>query len=111
MEDIVSLKLLLFIDCDFDTMMERILERASGSGKKRLDDDEKVIKKRFVVYQEETTEIIKFFAERKEIMKVSRLPRRFNVFKINGMQTTKEVFNDIVKGFSERGILPIPETE
>jgi adenylate kinase len=59
---VAQVNFLLFLDCPFDVMTARLLERGKTSG--RSDDNEESIKKRLVTYTESTKPIIDWFAER-----------------------------------------------
>ena len=59
---VAEVNFLLFLDCPFDVMTARLLERGKTSG--RSDDNEESIKKRLVTYTESTKPIIDWFAER-----------------------------------------------
>ena len=55
-----EVEFLLFLDCPFEVMTARLLERGKTSG--RSDDNEESIKKRLITYQESTKPIIDHFA-------------------------------------------------
>ena len=55
-----EVEFLLFLDCPFDVMTARLLERGKTSG--RNDDNEESIKKRLITYTESTKLIIDYFA-------------------------------------------------
>lgn len=55
-----EVEFLLFLDCPFDVMTARLLERGKTSG--RNDDNEESIKKRLRTYEDSTKPIIDYFA-------------------------------------------------
>lgn len=52
MGDDLEVKTLLYLDCSFETLEERLLERGKSSG--RSDDNIDAIRKRFKTYAEQT---------------------------------------------------------
>lgn len=68
MEEKVDLKKVLVFDCPLEVLEERILKRASTSG--RSDDNIESLRKRFTTFQEETCEVIKFFQERQAVERI-----------------------------------------
>jgi UMP-CMP kinase len=60
MNDKVSLPFILHLECGEEVMLNRLLKRGETSG--RSDDNIEVIKKRFATYENETKEIIKYYA-------------------------------------------------
>ena len=59
----------LYFDCSDETMTKRIMGRAQTSG--RIDDNEEAIKKRLVVFHEQTVPVIKTFDNLKKLIKVN----------------------------------------
>lgn len=59
---------LLFLDCPFDVMTARLLERGKTSG--RNDDNEESIRKRLKTYEESTRLIINYYAEKGKVRTV-----------------------------------------
>ena len=52
---------ILHLECGQEVMTQRLLKRGETSG--RSDDNIESIKKRFVTYENETKEIVKYFSE------------------------------------------------
>lgn len=76
---------LLFLDCPFDIMTERLLERGKTSG--RSDDNAESIKKRLTVYTESTKPIIEYFMEKNKCRTV------------DSNRSMEEVFQDVSQYF------------
>ncbi len=72
-------------------MLTRLLKRGETSG--RADDNIESIKKRFVTYNAETREIVKYYDE---------LKKNKNV---NSDRDTKEIFEEIKQIFSEHHLI------
>jgi UMP-CMP kinase len=68
MNSSTQLLFLLFLDCDETLMTERLLERGKSSG--RSDDNIETIKKRFIVYEEQTRPIVNHFTTLNMVKKV-----------------------------------------
>ena len=75
----------LLIDADVEMLIERIAKRAAEEG--RSDDSEDVVRKRMVVYEEQTTPVVEYYASKGLLSRVL------------GEGTVEEVFQRI------RGIL------
>ena len=61
MNEKVDTPFILHLECSQEVMTNRLLERGKTSG--RSDDNIESIKKRFVTYENETKEIIKYFSQ------------------------------------------------
>ncbi|KRX07406.1 P-loop containing nucleoside triphosphate hydrolase [Pseudocohnilembus persalinus] len=59
MGELVDFRFVLYFECSFDTMTQRVNQRSLNSG--RSDDDPEILKKRFVTYIESTKPIIDFY--------------------------------------------------
>ncbi len=59
MNDKVDIPFILHLECGEEVMLNRLLKRGETSG--RSDDNIESIKKRFVTYNEETREIVKYY--------------------------------------------------
>ena len=68
---------------DQHSLLERILKRAQESEEKRDDDNSAIVKKRLEVYNKETKPIVDFYSS------------KYNLNKIDGMQSIQEVSNTI----------------
>jgi len=68
---------------DQHSLLERILKRALESEEKRDDDNSVIVKKRLEVYNKETKPIVDFYSS------------KYNLNKIDGMQSIQEVSNTI----------------
>lgn len=63
MGDEVDMKFVLFLDCEEDSMIQRITARSEASGEnKRNDDNMDVLKKRFNVFREQTMPIVNHYS-------------------------------------------------
>lgn len=58
----------LYLDCSEDILLERVLKRGKTSD--REDDNEETLKKRLVVYNEETKPVIEYYAEQKKVARI-----------------------------------------
>ena len=85
MNDKIDLPFILHLECGQEVMTNRLLERGKTSG--RSDDNIESIKKRFVTYENETKEIIKYY---------SQLNKNYNV---NSEVEPEKVFEEIKKIF------------
>lgn len=76
-------------------MLPRIknCSRCGGKVMKRKDDDPRVIKQRFKVYQKETAPLVNYYQTKNELIK------------INGDQSINQVHRDIVKALKKRQII------
>lgn len=90
MNDKVNLPFLLFLECSEETMLQRLLKRGETSG--RTDDNLESIKKRFVTFQKETREIVKYYDELKKCENVS------------SEHDPKTVFGEVTKIFKNHGL-------
>ena len=61
MNDKIEMAFILHLECSQEVMTNRLLERGKTSG--RSDDNIESIKKRFVTYENETKEIIKYYSQ------------------------------------------------
>lgn len=71
-ETVCLASLVLYFDCDEDTMLKRLLERGKTSG--REDDNVESIKKRFVVYKEQTKPVIEHYGKVGKVATVDSKP-------------------------------------
>ena len=90
MNDKVNVPFILTLQCSEEVMTSRLLERGKSSG--RSDDNIDSIKKRFATYENETKEVIKYFAE---------LSKNKS---INSEVEPEQVFDDIKKVFVSCGL-------
>jgi len=67
-ESVCLASLVLYFDCDEETMLSRLLERGKTSG--REDDNVESIKKRFVVYKEQTKPVIEYYEKLGKVAKI-----------------------------------------
>jgi UMP-CMP kinase len=81
MDEKVDMPFILHLECSEKVMEERLLKRGETSG--RSDDNIESIRKRFVTYEKETREIVKYFDEKE---------KNYNV---NSDKDPKLVFEDI----------------
>ncbi|QKF93917.1 adenylate kinase/UMP-CMP kinase [Fadolivirus algeromassiliense] len=58
----VNLKQILFLDCDVDVMINRVINRNKNSTKVRFDDDIEIIKKRIHIFNTQTMQVIDEYA-------------------------------------------------
>lgn len=62
MGDDVQVKTLIYLDCSFETLEERLIERGKSSG--RSDDNLEAIRKRFKTYSEQTKPFLEYYKEK-----------------------------------------------
>lgn len=86
----ITLPFILHLECGQDVMTNRLLKRGETSG--RSDDNIESIKKRFLTYENETKEIIKYYTE---------LGKNYNV---NAEEESEQVFEAIKKIFHKHGL-------
>lgn len=79
----LKLDLVIELVVDQHSLLERILKRAKESEEKRDDDNSVIVKKRLEVYNKETKPIVDFYSS------------KYNLNKIDGMQSIQEVSNTI----------------
>jgi len=79
----LKLDLVIELVVDQHSLLERILKRAQESEQKRDDDNSVIVKKRLEVYNKETKPIVEFYSS------------KYNLNKIDGMQSIQEVSNTI----------------
>ena len=79
----MKLDLVIELVVDQHSLLERILKRAQESDEKRDDDNSVIVKKRLEVYNKETKPIVDFYSS------------KYNLNKIDGMQSIQEVSNTI----------------
>ena len=79
----MKLDLVIELVVDQHSLLERILKRAKESEEKRDDDNSVIVKKRLEVYNNETKPIVDFYSS------------KYNLNKIDGMQSIQEVSNTI----------------
>ena len=79
----MKLDLIIELVVDQHSLLERILKRAQESEEKRDDDNSVIVKKRLEVYNKETKPIVDFYSS------------KYNLNKIDGMQSIQEVSNTI----------------
>jgi UMP-CMP kinase len=82
----------LFFDCPEATMQERLMQRGKTSG--RADDNAESIKKRFKTFVETSMPVVEYFEQQGKVLKVSAVP------------APDQVYDDVKRGFAERGVLP-----
>ena len=90
MNDKTNVPFILHLECSQEVMTNRLLERGKTSG--RSDDNIESIKKRFVTYENETKEIIKYYSE---------LEKNYNV---HAEVEPEKVFEEIKKIFQKHGL-------
>lgn len=90
MSDKINLPFILHLECSQEVMTNRLLERGKTSG--RSDDNIESIKKRFVTYENETKEIIKYYTQ---------LEKNYNVC---AEVEPEKVFEEIKKIFQKHGL-------
>jgi adenylate kinase len=83
MSDICDDKHLLYFECSFEAMEQRIMERGKTSG--RLDDNPETIKKRLHTFESETKPIVEHFRE------------NGNVISVDAEGSVQEVFSALSK--------------
>ena len=66
MGDKVDTPFILHLKCSEDVMTNRILKRSESSG--RSDDNLESIKKRFKVYNEETSKVVSYFKNMNKVV-------------------------------------------
>ena len=79
----MKLDLVIELVVDQHSLLERILKRAQESEVRRDDDNSVIVKKRLEVYNKETKPIVDFYSS------------KYNLNKIDGMQSIQEVSNTI----------------
>ncbi len=79
----MKLDLIIELVVDEHNLMQRIMKRAQESAEKRVDDNSVIVKKRLEVYNKETKPIVNFYSS------------KYNLNKIDGMQSIQEVSNMI----------------
>ena len=79
----MKLDLVIELVVDQHSLLERIMKRAQESEEKRDDDNSVIVKKRLEVYNKETKPIVDFYSS------------KYNLNKIDGMQSIEEVSNTI----------------
>ena len=79
----MKLDLVIELVVDQHSLLERIMKRAQESEEKRDDDNSVIVKKRLEVYNKETKPIVDFYSS------------KYNLDKIDGMQSIQEVSNTI----------------
>lgn len=79
----MKLDLVIELVVDQHSLLERIMKRAQESEEKRDDDNSVIVKKRLEVYNKETKPIVDFYSS------------KYNLNKIDGMQSIQEVSNTI----------------
>jgi len=68
MDSIVDTHLVLFFECPEEVMQDRLLSRGQTSG--RIDDNIQSIKKRFVVFMNQTMEVIDYYNKKGKVVKI-----------------------------------------
>lgn len=92
MGDSVEIKTLLYLDCSFETLEARLIERGKSSG--RSDDNIETIKKRFKTYTESTLPFVEYYRE-----------NIGEVHILNGENPVEEVESEIKKILGENRLL------
>ncbi|KAK3718806.1 bifunctional uridylate/adenylate kinase [Vermiconidia calcicola] len=90
-EVVVPSKFTLFLDCDEQTMHERLLDRGKTSG--RADDNEESIKKRFRTFVEQSRPVVEHFEKEDRVVKV------------DATTSKEEVYRRVQEQFEKEGIL------
>lgn len=91
-EVVVPSKFTLFFDAPEETMRERLLNRGKTSG--RSDDNEESIKKRFKTFEDQSMPVVNQFESEGRVVKV------------DATKTPDEVYAEVRKKFTERGVQP-----
>lgn len=91
-EAVTPSKFTLFFDCPEDVMQERLLNRGKTSG--RSDDNLESIKKRFKTFVETSMPVVDKYGEEGKLVKVA------------ATRGPDEVYAEVQKKFSERGLEP-----
>lgn len=91
-EVVVPSKFTLFFNCSEEVMRKRLLKRGETSG--RADDNEESIKKRFRTFVDTSMPVVDMFEKEGKVLKIS------------AEKSPDEVYEDVKKGFSERGLEP-----
>ncbi|QIX00237.1 hypothetical protein AMS68_005754 [Peltaster fructicola] len=91
-EVVVPSKFTLFFDCSEEVMRKRLLKRGETSG--RADDNEESIKKRFRTFIDTSMPVVDMFEKEDRVLKVS------------AENSPEQVYKDVQKGFSDRGLEP-----
>lgn len=73
MGPLVDMRFVLFFECPEEVMQERLLSRGQVSA--RIDDNIQSIKKRFVVFVNQTSEVVNYYDKQGKVVRISRLPR------------------------------------
>lgn len=89
---VVSSQFTLFFDCSEDVMRQRLLKRGETSG--RSDDNEESITKRFRTFVDTSMPVVEKFEKEGKVVKVS------------AENDPDKVYQDVRKGFTEKGIEP-----
>lgn len=85
-------KCTIFLDCPEDVLRERLLNRGKTSG--RSDDNEESILKRFRTFVETSMPVVDHFAAEGKVIRVP------------AVGTVQGVYEGVVKGLAEKGIVP-----
>lgn len=91
-EVVVPSKFTLFFECSEEVMRKRLLKRGETSG--RSDDNEESIKKRFRTFVDTSMPVVDMFEKEGKVLKVS------------AEHSPDQVYADVQKGFSQKGIEP-----
>jgi len=83
MNPVVDTRFVLFFECPEEVMQERLLSRGQTSG--RQDDNIQSIKKRFIVFLEQTSAVVDYY------------DKQGKVVRINSNRQPDEVYNDVRK--------------
>ena len=84
----VDMKFVLFLDCEEETMIQRINKRGEEQGEnKRNDDNLEVLIKRFKVFREQSMPIVEMYEARNQVKK------------INANQEAAQVYADVLTAF------------
>lgn len=78
-DDSMHLQFVLFLECDVETMVSRLLKRGMSSG--RADDNSQTIKKRLETFREESQPIIASYKQKKMLVQVSANSSPEDVFR------------------------------
>jgi len=86
--------IIFYLDTKPENMFDRVLCRNNENDNRRLDDDEKIVKKR----------INTFFEESKIVVEIIEINKKDKLVKINGNNEKDRVLVDIIKVFRQNNI-------
>jgi UMP-CMP kinase len=91
-QTVCSSKFTLFFDCPEEVLRERLLNRGKTSG--RSDDNAESIMKRFKTFVETSMPVVEYYRQEGKVVEIKATP------------PADEVYEDVEKKLSERGIEP-----